>query len=169
MAIRFYFDIFNLIKISIKNARLDLSGEINILSTDFSKAISIDDKLFDSVTSSAKVMKSSYPYLEVLPSRDLHELTIKFLSVNRLFSYEDSYFDSLQLDISKLIANIVDQDDLKIRVNFFGDVRGWAKIEKFIIVNNDKDLYFKITEVSPRNFIYIKLGKIVDWLLKYCH
>lgn len=152
----------------IRNYRLDISGEINVLSTDITKAIMIDDDLYNKVSSSVSTLKKDYPYIEISVSRELHELAINFFSINELLVFEDNYFENLQSKISKLVTNIATTDALKFRINFFGSLKSWQKIEKFIMVNNDKDIYFKVTETVPRGFFFIKFGELVEgFLLKH--
>ena len=164
----FYLHANKIINKVIRNYRLDISGEVNVLSTDMTKAIMIDDDLYNKVSSAVSTMKKDYPYIEISISRELHELAINFFSINELLIFEDNYFENFQSNISKMVNNIVTTDALKVRINFFGTLKSWPKLEKFIMVNNDKDIYFKITEAIPRGFVFIKFGELVeDFLLKH--
>jgi hypothetical protein len=163
-----YENINKLINKTIRNARLNISGEINVLTTDITKAIMIDDTLYNLVSESVNKLSEVYPYMDISVSRELHELTIKLFAINTLFVNDDNFLEELQLNISNLIETITATNGLKVRVNFFGQVRTLAKIDKFMLVNNNNDIYCKITESSPQNILSIKTGELIDnYLLKH--
>ena len=144
------------------NAELNLSGEINILESDHTKAIISDHDLYKKVVAGVDQLHNDYPYIEILASRELHEITIKFFVNSKIFPYKKNFFENFQFNVSELIDSFAKGTELKIRINFFGQVNTWENIEKFIIVNNNHDIYFKITECNKKNYLSNSIGKLIN-------
>ena len=146
------------------NNRLNLSGEINVLSIDIKKAIMIDEDIYGNLIKNAESLKSQFKFINISTEKELHELNIKLIAIDKLF-LDDGFLEDLVKSINELVTDVSKTNGLKIRINFFGDIRTWYRTEKYIIVNNNTDVYFKIIEAKENNFIYSVIGKFVDKVL----
>jgi hypothetical protein len=148
----------------LRNNRLNLSGEINVLSIDIKKAIMIDEDIYGNLIKNAESLKRKFKFINISTEKELHELNIKLIAIDKLF-LDDGFLEDLVKSINELVTDVSKTNGLKIRINFFGDIKTWYRTEKYIIVNNNTDVYFKIVESKENNFIYSIIGKFVDKVL----
>ena len=148
----------------LRNNRLNLSGEINVLSIDIKKAIMIDEDIYGNLIKNAESLKRKFKFINIFTEKELHELNIKLIAIDKLF-LDDGFLEDLVKSINELVTDVSKTNGLKIRINFFGDIKTWYRTEKYIIVNNNTDVYFKIVESKENNFIYSIIGKFVDKVL----
>jgi len=148
----------------LRNNRLNLSGEINVLSIDIKKAIMIDEDIYGNLIKNAESLKRQFKFINIFTEKELHELNIKLIAIDKLF-LDDGFLEDLVKSINELVTDVSKTNGLKIRINFFGDIKTWYRTEKYIIVNNNTDVYIKIVESKENNFIYSIIGKFVDKVL----
>jgi hypothetical protein len=148
----------------LRNNRLNLSGEINVLSIDIKKAIMIDEDIYGNLIKNAESLKRKFKFINISTEKELHELNIKLIAIDKLF-LDDGFLEDLVKSINELVTDVSKTNGLKIRINFFGDIKTWYRTEKYIIVNNNMDVYFKIIEVREHYFIFPVIGKFVDKVL----
>jgi hypothetical protein len=148
---------------SIYNIRLNLSGEINILTKDITKSILIDDDMYIKSSSYANKLRINHPYINIDVVRELHELTIKLFSYNKKINNED-ILNNIQADLEQLIDSICDTDGFNVRLNINGNIKTWYKVDKFIFLNNNHQICHKIIETIPLNDVSKIIGKLADIL-----
>lgn len=146
----------------LRNVRLSLSGEINILASDINRAVMTDEGLFSNVASNLQPLRVSFPELDISLSKDLHELTVKFFAGNSLVTRDDVFLERFQASLIEFLRIIIQDDQFKVRVNFFGTSKSWQQISRFLIVNNGKDVYAKVTESVYRGTLPVLWGRVVD-------
>jgi len=154
------------IKLKLKNEKISLSGEINILAIDMKKAISLDDDLYSMLNDQKIIFEEKFPFLTFSTSRELHEINMKIVSVNSIFC-DDNFLEIFADNISLFLNKIHNPNELKIRINIFGNIENWYEKKSFIMVNEIAKLHFKISDKIKNSFLSNKIGLFVDnYLLK---
>lgn len=144
-----------------ENSRITLSGEVNILTTDIANSILLDDELYLKTLTSAQNLRKLYPYIKIDVVKELHELTIKFFAFNRVF-IEPHFMEILRVNLNELVVNIHETPGLNIKVNLNGQIKTWATIIKFMVIDNKNEIQYKITETLPSNGISKAMGRVVE-------
>lgn len=145
----------------IFNSKITLSGEINILTTDIKNSIIMDDDLFAKIISYAQELRILYPFIKIDVVKELHEISIKLFTLNRLF-LNINYLVGLEQNLGKLLTNILETDGIAVKINFNGQIKTWDRIDKFMLVNNKGIISYKITESIQQNELSKTVGKLVD-------
>lgn len=141
----------------VNNSRLTISGEINIMTDDIKEAILLKDELYGKVCIYADSLSKVLPFIEVETVKELHEITIKLFSKDKSFN-DDKFLDNLQQQLEILLENIYKNNGLSVKVNIFGEIKTWEKVDKFRVVNDKKDVYSKIIETVLQNKLSRTIG-----------
>jgi hypothetical protein len=161
----FYYSFNKIVTTLVLNAEISISGEINVLAADHSRAIILDESLYENILIGVDLLSSRYNFIKITAGRELHEICIKFFANKKSIIPNEEFFQEFQVNISKFVEGFTDNAQLKVRVNLFGDVSSWESVDSFILVNNERDIYFKITKIEKMNSISNWMGSFVKNVL----
>lgn len=145
----------------INTRKITLSGEINILTTNIQEFIIMNDDLLSKINSYSNSFNELYPYLKIEVVRELHEITIKFFAYNKIFS-EEKFVDGFQENLKNLLCNINRFSGLNVKLNVYGEISTLSKMDKFRVINNGGEVYYKITDTIFKNELSRTAGKLIE-------
>lgn len=147
----------------IKNCRVTLSGEINILTRDLKESILLDEELYNDVLAAGKDAEFKIKYIRFETVKELHQISIKMFSFKALCD-EENLFENLKFQLENLL-NKVTRDELVIRVNLSGLKYNWCLSEKFMIIYSNNEILYRVSETHTAPFTSCAIGRICNLLL----
>jgi|GEM_PF-5124230 len=134
----------NWLKCIVSRNFLTLSGEIIIGSVDVTMMVSSDSSIFTKISADASLFQQQYPYIRVRVEEGLHEITIKLFACKKRF-LQEHFYDQLRDELVGLISNILNDKRLMARLNVYGTIDSFKKIDNFRYLNKATEVSYKIT------------------------
>lgn len=135
----------NLIASQFSDNVLTLSGEIlvtPILSTDNCEINMYDAHILEQMLQD---MRTKYPFLQIKYVKGLVEHGINFFCHEERLLQND-FLDCFQEDLCKVVASILKNKKLCVRVNVFGTYETIGLIQEYRYLNKKDDVRYKITD-----------------------
>ena len=133
---------------------ITISGEINISNKDIKKSILSEDEVCDQLQLYFNEFSCIRRYFKVDTVKNAYEIAYKFF-VNKNINFETDYLKNLQHDLSELLNKLYSSDRFTIRLNVIGAYRTPKTLNKFIMMNNNEEIRYKITEMKNIKYLCI--------------
>ena len=90
-------------------------------------------------------MKGNYKFLQFEQHDGISEIYIKMFALKKACG-NDNFLDEFNEDLRELVRAFVDEEDLCVRLNIFGEFNNGKSLLKYRYLNNHDDVRYKITD-----------------------
>ncbi len=132
----------------VGNNRINVSGEIILNDVDPAKLLVLSEteekRILDLVTTFVKTHQT----FKVTTLKGVGEFNIKLFACD-VYTAGTTFMEDFRADLEALVRELLQNKELALRLNVFGDFSTLENMRKFRYLNKGEQVEYKITETAP--------------------